>query len=291
MRLGLATFSVVLALACGGGARAEPAMWTAHGPHASLVMFGSVHLLPKEVDWQPAGLKDAIAQADEIWFELPIDDQTAAEVQRLAAGKGLLAAGDSLYSHLSVDEQAHLRGVCQNLGLSCDVVAHMRPWLAEVTLSVAADMRAGALASQGVEQQIAAEAPVTARRHAFETVRQQIGFLADPPAAEQVRSLDETMGEIVDDPGIYDRVLKEWLAGDLTGLSHDALDPVAKTSPDEYRRLITERNQRWAKVLGQALKGEGKIVVVVGAAHLIGPGGVPALLRQQGFTVEGPDAH
>jgi hypothetical protein len=167
----------------------------------------------------------------------------------------------------------------------------MRPWLAEVTVSVAADMRAGALASQGVEQQVAAEAPATAHRRAFETVSQQIGFLADPSAAEQVRSLDETVEEIADDPGIYDRVLKEWLAGDLTALSHDALDPVAKTSPSMYRRLITERNQRWAKILGQALTGEGKIVVVVGAGHLIGPGGVPALLRQQGFTVEGPDAH
>ncbi|HEY1878548.1 MAG TPA: TraB/GumN family protein [Caulobacteraceae bacterium] len=290
MRQMLATLGVALALAC-GDASAEPAMWTAHGPHADLVMFGSVHLLPKAIDWQPAKVKDAIAQADEIWFELPIDDQTAVEVQRLAASKGLLAAGDNLFSHLNGEEQGHLRGVCQNLGISCEVVARMRPWLAEVTVSVAADMRAGALASQGVEQQVAAEAPATAHRRAFETVSQQIGFLADPSAAEQVRSLDETVEEIADDPGIYDRVLKEWLAGDLTALSHDALDPVAKTSPSMYRRLITERNQRWAKILGQALTGEGKIVVVVGAGHLIGPGGVPALLRQQGFTVEGPDAH
>lgn len=274
-----------------GGARAEPAMWTAHGAHATAVLFGSVHLLPKGVDWQPAKLKEAIAQADEIWFELPIDGETAAEVQRIAAGKGLMPAGDSLFSHLSEAEQARIRATCQALELSCEVLARMRPWMAEVTLSVAADMRAGALASEGVEQQVAAESPSGAVRRSFETVSQQIGFLADPPAAEQVRSLDETVAEIADDPGIYDRVLKEWLAGDQTALSRDALDPVAKTSRDMFRRLVTDRNRRWAQTLAAELSGDRKIVVVVGAAHLIGPGGVPALLRRQGFAVEGPDSH
>jgi uncharacterized protein YbaP (TraB family) len=274
-----------------GGAAAEPAMWVAHGPHATAVLFGSVHLLPKGVDWQPQRLKDAIAQADDIWFELPIDDATAQEVQRAAEGRGLLPAGDSLFSHLSDAEQARLRASCLNLGLSCAVLARMRPWLAEVTLSVAADMRAGALASEGVEQAIAAEAPASARRRAFETVAEQIGFLADPPPAEQVRSLDETVKEIAEDPGIYDRAVKEWLAGDLAALSRDALGSVANTTPEMYRRLVTERNRRWAKVLADELTRDRKIVVVVGAAHLMGPGGVPALLRQVGFTVDGPDAH
>lgn len=290
MRRALVTLSIALAFAA-GGAWAEPAMWTVHGARASAVLFGSVHLLPKGVDWEPAKLKAAIAQADEIWFELPIDGETALEVQRVAAGRGLLPADDSLFSHLNDAEQARVRATCQNLSLSCEVLARMRPWMADVTLSVAADMRAGALSTEGVEQQIAAEAPATANRRALETVSQQIGFLADPSPADQVRSLDETVKEIADDPGIYDRVLKEWLAGDLEALSHDALDPIAKTSPDMYRRLVTDRNRRWARIIGDELAGDRKIVIVVGTAHLIGPGGVPALLRKQGIAVDGPDAH
>jgi uncharacterized protein YbaP (TraB family) len=290
MRRLFSCFNSALSLVA-GGASAEPAMWIAHGPRASVVLFGSVHLLPKGVDWQSDRFRQALAQADEIWFELPVDANAAAEVQRIATEKGLLPSGDSLFRHVSDPEQTHIRAACQTLELSCEVLARMRPWMAEVTLSIAADMRAGALASEGVEQQVAAEAPATAARRAFETVSQQIGFLADPPPAEQLKSLDETVAEIADDPGIYDRVLKEWLAGDLAALSRDALDPVAKTSPDMYRRLVTDRNKRWAKTLSAELSGDRKIVVVVGAAHLIGPGGVPALLRKHGFAVEGPDSH
>ncbi|MDO9713874.1 TraB/GumN family protein [Paracraurococcus lichenis] len=51
------------------------------------------------------------------------------------------------------------------------------------------------------------------------------------------------------------------------------------------RRMLTERNLRWLPRLEPFLK-EGKAVVVVGAAHLCGPTGVPALLRQRGYELQ-----
>jgi uncharacterized protein len=61
-----------------------------------------------------------------------------------------------------------------------------------------------------------------------------------------------------------------------------------KASPVLYQRLVTERNARWAEAISQRLRGSGETVVVVGAAHLIGKDGVPAMLRRRGITVEGP---
>jgi hypothetical protein len=84
-------------------------------------------------------------------------------------------------------------------------------------------------------------------------------------------------------------VVNAWLSGDVAALRKDALEPLIKSSPGMYRRLITDRNRHWASVLARRLKaGDGVIVVVVGTAHLIGPDGVPALLRARGFTVDGP---
>ena len=96
------------------------------------------------------------------------------------------------------------------------------------------------------------------------------------------------MAEIDDDPAAYQRIVGEWISGDVAGLRRDAIDPVARASPRLYDRLISRRNHRWARILGARLASPGAIVVVVGVGHLVGPEGLPALLRAQGFQVEGP---
>ena len=166
----------------------------------------------------------------------------------------------------------------------------MRPWFAEVTLSLLVDARAGAVVSQGVEEQIETLAPPTARRRSFETARQQIAFLADAAMADQVAALDETLREIEERPWAYGRVVDEWMAGDLKGVAADALEPLRRASPTIYRRLITDRNRRWAGALQRRLSRPGTVVVIVGMGHLVGPGGVPALLRAGGVKGEGPIA-
>lgn len=52
--------------------------------------------------------------------------------------------------------------------------------------------------------------------------------------------------------------------------------------------LITQRNAAWVKTIRARLSGSGRTVMVVGIGHLIGPGGVPALLRAEGVAVDGP---
>jgi hypothetical protein len=263
-------------------------MWTVRSAHATLVLFGSVHILPAGLDWEPTALAADVAGADEIWFELPIDAATDNQAETLAQQLGLFPKGDSLFNHLTARERSRLESASGQVGLPEAFLAPMRPWLAEVTLSLVQDSKAGAVAGQGVEQRISAQAPATVRRRAFETPREQIEFLASAPMADQIASLDQTLGEITDDPDLYRRVVSTWLAGDLAAITRDALTPLAKASPELYRRLITDRNHRWAEILARRLEGSGKIVVVVGTGHLLGPDGVPALLRARGFAVDDP---
>jgi len=281
------TAMAALALAH-GGAMARPPVWIAHGPHSTLMLFGSVHLLPVGLDWEPPALAQALAKADEVWFELPIDQATDTEAAGLAAARGALPSGDRLSSHLTADQQARLSRVTAALGLAPQVVERMRPWLAEVTLSLACDEQSGAVAALGVEQQVQDLAPPSAGRRALETARQQIGFLADAALADQIASLDETLHEIEERPRAYSQVVAEWMTGDLTNLDADALEPLRRASPAMYMRLITRRNRQWKAAIERRLSREGVTVVIVGMGHLIGPGGVPALLRAGGVQVDGP---
>jgi uncharacterized protein YbaP (TraB family) len=55
-----------------------------------------------------------------------------------------------------------------------------------------------------------------------------------------------------------------------------------------YERLLAGRNRRWTEQILERLAGSGTTVIVVGAGHLTGPDGVPALLRARGLAIEGP---
>src|SRR3954471_1064547 len=91
-------FVASLLVVCGSAfaARAEPPVWVIRDKDSTIVLFGSVHVLPRGEDWRPAALKSAIARADDIWFEVPFDTASrTADAQRLAQ-RGMLPAGQSL---------------------------------------------------------------------------------------------------------------------------------------------------------------------------------------------------
>jgi uncharacterized protein YbaP (TraB family) len=288
MRFARGVFAIVFSLGLAGAAAAQPPVWIAHSGATTILLFGSVHLLPKGLDWRPPALTAAIARADEIWFELPIGGDSDAEAIRLVQTTGLLPAGESLHVLLPKAEDARLNHAGVALGLPPALFDRMRPWLADLTISLAFDAKAGALPDEGVERKLQGLAPATAVRKAFETPTEQIALFADAPLKEQIASLDVDLRDIADDPDSFQRVVNDWMAGDLVALRKEDLEPLRKASPAAYARLITERNQRWAAVLTRRLATPGEVVVVVGVGHLIGPGGVPALLRKAGFTVEGP---
>jgi uncharacterized protein YbaP (TraB family) len=278
-----------LILAGAPPAWAKPPVWVAHGPHATVTLFGSVHILSNRMDWEPQTLKDALADADELWFEIPLDPADQLEAGRQVLARGLLPEGQTLSALLPDDAaRAKLKAAADELHVPMAQLERLRPWLAELTLSAAAYARDGATADQGVERQLAQAAAPQARRRAFETMDQQLAMFADAAVTEQVVSLMDTLREIQDDPGLYRRLTAAWIKGDLKAIDKEALQPLRRASPLLFKILLTDRNAAWRKILMARLQGEGKVVVVVGIGHLVGPGGLPELLRRGGVVVDGP---
>lgn len=282
----LALLGCLLALA--GPARAEPPMWTVRDADSELVLFGSVHLLPPNLPWRTAALDAALGRAEDLWLELPVDAASQRQGARLAQQRMLLPKGQSLDRQLSPAGRARLRRVAPTLGLTPEQLQPLRPWMAEVTLTVALAQRAGATSGGGVEQTLMRDPNLKARQRAFETVEQQVALFADVSPREQAAALEQTLREIEDDPLSYERLAKAWAASDLKALQAEALDPMQRQSPALFKRLVSDRNRAWTATLVERLKGRGNTVVVVGAGHLIGPQGLPQRLRALGYRVEGP---
>jgi uncharacterized protein YbaP (TraB family) len=283
-----AVLLAALALVAAPAASAKPPVWVVRSAGATIVLFGSIHLLPAGLDWSPPELDAALARANELWFELPITPATDDEAAAESIARGGQPKGRSHIAMKTPDEAKQMLAVGLDLNCAPEALDRMQPWMADLTLSVAEDARGGGNASDGVEGKIQALAPPTARRRAFETAKQQIGFLAGTPLKDQLASLNWTVSEIAQDPTSYQRVVDEWMSSDIAGLERDALAPLQRISPTLYERLIDGRNHHWATVLEARLRKPGLVVVVVGVGHLIGPGGLPALLRAKGYRVDGP---
>jgi hypothetical protein len=146
----------------------------------------------------------------------------------------------------------------------------------------------GAQEALGVENQLQASTPPRLVRRAFETPAEQVALFDGAPLPEQIASLEETLGEMETDPDQYQKLLDAWMAGDVAALERESLAPLRDASPALFKRMLTDRNDRWMGPIATRLAGKGRTVVVVGVGHLIGSGGLPARLRALGYSVEGP---
>lgn len=283
-----ALFGLVLA-ACGPApAEAKPPFWIVRDADSEMLIFGSVHVLRPGLDWKPAELDAALAKADDLWFELPMDPGSEARVAQLALTRGMLPPDQTLSALLSPTGAARLAKVAGDLGVSMAILDRMEPWFAEIMLATAQFMKAGADMSSGVEKSLAAAAPASAQRRAFETPEEQIAIFDSAPLAEQAASLEKSLADIEADPNAYDALVADWMSGDLAALDEEALGPLRTATPALYARLVTDRNTRWIATLRERLEGKGRTVVVVGVGHLVGEDGLPTRLRALGYSVEGP---
>jgi uncharacterized protein YbaP (TraB family) len=58
------------------------------------------------------------------------------------------------------------------------------------------------------------------------------------------------------------------------------------SNPVAYASLIAERNRNWMPQLDACLKRSAPCLVIVGAAHIVGPDGLLALLQRRGYLIE-----
>lgn len=270
---------------------ANPALWRVSDADSEIYLFGSVHMLPPDLKWRTARIDKAFARADTVYFETPVTPEAGAEIAGLVERAGFLPPEQSLSDRLSADSKARLERVAAKLKLDPRGLERSRPWLAALQISLAMVEQQGQKAEAGVERVFEQELQggQKARRY-FETAEQQIGFLANLSDAAQDRFLAATLRQVEEEADAMDTLDAAWVTGDVAKLQQLLTSDLQEAGPEVYAAIIVNRNRAWAETLDKELEGEGVVFVIVGAAHLIGPEGVPALLAARGRTVEGPHA-
>ncbi|HEV2517721.1 MAG TPA: TraB/GumN family protein [Devosia sp.] len=270
---------------------AAPALWRVSDADSSVWLFGSIHILDKDRDWRTPRFDAALAEADHVYFEIVLDQDAYATFTRLTMVYGRNRDGRQLSDYLTGEQQERLQGFLDEHGVLREQVETMRPWMADMTLmatSLATSGEIGMGGQAGVELLLLDEV-AEERRRELETPEIQFRMFASLPDKEQVDSLMRTIENAESPEQDLSSVAELWQSGDVEALARLMNSAMGATDSPQYRRLLTDRNRRWTTAIGQMLADNEDAMIVVGAGHLAGPVGVPALLSADGFTVERMD--
>jgi uncharacterized protein YbaP (TraB family) len=156
--------------------------------------------------------------------------------------------------------------------------AAMDTWAAALTLA-----QAGARedeARNGVDRAVIAAAgnkPVVE----LEGAAKQLGLFDSLPEREQ----RDLLGAVVTEAAATDGDLAErWRQGDMAAIERETRKGLL-ADPELRAVLFVGRNRDWAGRIDSAMREGKRPFVAVGAAHMAGPEGIPAMLAAKGYRV------
>ncbi len=280
-----AVAAAAIASFASGAARAEPALWQVTGDDSTVHLFGSVHLLPEGGFAIGGALAEALDESERVCMEIDQGAQNEAESTSLTLARAVDPEGRSLFDLLGADAD-RVRDAAEEAGIPLEPLAMFEPWFAGLTVSVMALQANGYDVQHGVEQIIQAEARKDGKSGCgLETLDGQLGMLDALPADLQKEILLQALDEAEDVNALIEPLLDAWRDGDEVRLEK-SLEDDFDGYPELAEVLIFERNARWAEQVGEMLRGDEDVLVVVGAMHLVGERGLPALLEKRGFRVQ-----
>jgi uncharacterized protein YbaP (TraB family) len=271
-----------------GNIEAHPALWTVHGKAGTAYLLGSIHLLPPNVAWHTPQIDAAMNAADIFVFEIPLDDSTQAATNAFIVSHGTLPPGTTLPSLLPPAALKDYQAALAQTHLPAASLDDKRPWLASLVLQVAQMMQQHYSPEGGLDRQNAAFANSHGKQlRYFETVEQQLALFAPPDRALEVKEFALDLKSMRDEPSTLGAMVDAWSQGDVHALDRLLNSDLAK-EPGAKKLLLDDRNKAWVAKLDSWLAEPHTYFITVGAAHLTGKDGVPAMLRKKGYVVDGP---
>lgn len=261
--------------------KARPALWTIADADTTIYLFGTIHLLPRGIDWYGGPVADAFERSGELVTEIPeySDTETTAAVMRFA----MLPDTQSLRGNMTKKEKARYEGALRQVGLPPAAFDRFRPWYAAVMFATLPLQAKGFEMQNGVEAQLSERAKAAARpRSGLETLDMQLGLFNGFNSKVQKRYLFETIASMPEIEQEVQKMVDAWARGDAIALA-DLLN-AEQNDPAMIKALLYDRNAAWAQWIKARLDKPGTVFLAVGAGHLGGKGSVQDYLAKGGIA-------
>jgi uncharacterized protein len=283
VRFALALAGALFLAACGKSAsppqiEARPALWEISGEHGEHGwLFGTLHRIPPNIDWQSPVLDKALAGASALVVEIAdLDDR--AKLNRIFEELARTPGQPLIEQRIVPARRPALARLLRETGLKTSDFANVESWAAALTIAQA--VQAGN-SGTGIDEallKMAGAKPVVE----LEGMQKQLGLFDSLPEKEQ----RDLLSAIIDEAALAqeDRLTALWSRGDMSAMADETKDGML-ADPELREVFLLRRNFDWAGQIDALLHDGQRPFVAAGAAHMAGGDGLPTLLASKGWTV------
>jgi hypothetical protein len=255
------------------------------GPDAAvLYLAGSIHALGRTAYPLAPSFDQAFEASTTLVEEIDLLETPDEVAGAALLAKAQLKPGRTLEQSLSPPTYQRLTAFTSAARIPLAKLSELKPWAVAVMLSSLVAVQIGLDPALGLDRHFLERA--RARQLTvvgLETMDQQLDFFDKLPQATQDQMLAEALTSPEKRAQHLSEMVTTWRKGEADALGtmveHDFAD-----APAAFASLIVQRNRNWMPTIDKCLAGM-RCFVVVGAAHLVGPDGLVAMLRVKGYRV------
>jgi uncharacterized protein YbaP (TraB family) len=255
-------------------------LWRIEGKGAAAShVFGTVHLADPRVTKLPPAVARELDRARSVSLEVTFDSTNILTL----ANRMLYTDGRDLQSVAGAELFGKAAAITEGLGLPEPLLRMFKPWAVALVLSAPPQDPANVLDFVLARRAQEKGKPV----HELEGMEEQIAVLEGFPEADQVALLRHAVENRARLQDWIGRIVEAYLARDLAAMqriSEESSGGDQRVNEIFADRLLNQRNERMVERM-EARLTEGGAFIAMGALHLYGSRGVPALLEQKGYRV------
>ena len=263
-------------------------LWQVDSPTGRAYLLGSIHVLDQRVYPLAPVIEEAFAASHVLVLEADVFDTPREELVQSVMAYATYEPGQTLKNQLSESDYVALTGALLEAGIPIDSVQQYRPWFVSLMVDQALESRLGLRPEYGLDAYFQSKASGQKAIEELESVEAQVQMLAGFSDQEQVLMMSSAMEDLEHAAEEFDEMVQIWQRGDIRAMEEQQRKEIQEDPGFEpiWKVMIDERNLVMADRIVTFMETNKRYFIVVGAAHLVGPQGLVALLRQRGYTVQ-----
>lgn len=281
-------FTVITMYVTAGQSDGKNFLWRVTSDTTTVYLLGSIHVAQMELYPLNNTILDTFKRAKYLVVEADIKNMNDEKMNEVTKSKGSLSDTQTLRDVISdkLYRQTVTRATMYRY--PTEKINMMKPWLAGITLNLIQVYRLGYDSQYGIDLFFLNEAGYDKEIIELESPIFQIDLLNNLSVDEQELFLEMMLVPDAKARFQYKSLYKYWKSGNVLKLEKYIHSTFTKKEAylSIYNKLIVERNRTMSAKIAEFLKTYDVYFIVVGAGHLVGNDGIPALLKAKNFTIK-----